>query len=340
MPIIIPDKSKSFRGRLDELPEMAAAWEYTAERLQRMAEAIDETLDTDRTSDFTVFLAGSYGRLEAGPVSDADLMVVYSGDPGDHEVNAVFSEVWDTLGRLNIPRSNPDGSFRSAFSLRSLIKELHKREDVDVLTRRMLLLMEARCIYNPEVADDIIKGIIDFYFQYHDEDPGKELVMLINDTIRYFRQICADYQWRFPVDKDKWALRNVKLRHSRLFIYLGLLLLAMNASSDDYALDKRDYILANLSFTPAARIARVCDDLGENDVATEALKRYDKFLSAIREPDIRESLQVEYPKRHDNDHYAEMKANTNELKACLSSMVYRQRNRGVWSDDAFEYLIM
>jgi len=78
--LAVPDPDHAFGGRLDRLPALSAGWEYTAGRLSEISTALNEAFTEEASRAVAVFLAGSYGRLEAGPASDADLMVVYDDD--------------------------------------------------------------------------------------------------------------------------------------------------------------------------------------------------------------------------------------------------------------------
>src|SRR5439155_11811704 len=97
-------------------------------------------------------------------------------------------------------------------------------EPLRVFGKRLLLLLESQPVYDDAAYAALLDDIVERYAAgYVKEDPTKEWTFLLNDLIRYFRSVCVTYQPDFEHEKEKWSLRNVKLRHSRLIMYAGLL---------------------------------------------------------------------------------------------------------------------
>jgi hypothetical protein len=80
--VIVPDPRLAFGGRLPGLPALHEAWEFTRRRLEAIAGTLHDALAPLEPLKLAVFLAGSYGRLEAVPPSDADPIIVYGEVPG------------------------------------------------------------------------------------------------------------------------------------------------------------------------------------------------------------------------------------------------------------------
>ena len=161
---------------------------------------------------------------------------------------------------------------------------------------------------------------------------------MMNDLMRYFRALCVNYQWDFENDPIKWPIRNVKLRHSRLIMYSGLLFLLGEASKE--RVDKVTWLRERLRLTPLERLGWV---YGENHDWNfhRIVGLYNVFLSRINNPDVRKSLRPEvndtYIERFRNELYAELKANSDGLIAELLRFVFARR--GAWSERFYEYLI-
>ena len=120
----------------------------------------------------------------------------------------------------------------------------------------MLLLLEARPIFNDDLYNDVIDAVFERYAGDVRRETHKQFAFLINDLIRYFRSICVNYQSMFWRENEKWPLRNLKLRHSRVVMYAGLLFLLGQASC--YSGDERvTLVRSHLLLTPLERIALV-----------------------------------------------------------------------------------
>ena len=169
----------------------------------------------------TLAFAGSLGRMEYGDASDCDLLVVLTDAARQDEAVAAdaYAQVWAALGPLNLTPPKPTGTFSTPTSEQHLCDKRNvgaPDEDLRVLAKRLLLLLETQPVYNDAEYETLITGVVNSYAEgYVDKKPTKEWVFLLNDLIRYFRSLCVNYQWDFRTDHVKWPLRNTKLRHSR-----------------------------------------------------------------------------------------------------------------------------
>ncbi len=306
-------------------------WGFSAERLTKINKKLNSKLGE---MDISIAVAGSYGRLEAAKKSDFDFIIISKKGINDAQRDEIVQIIKDVTEEKDIKFPNPKGIFSKTFSLDNMVAALGGTDDtIDLLGQRMLLLMEGRAIYNNELFMGATEEILKKYLEYVIADPGKEAIVLLNDLIRYFRSICVNYQYTFWHENEKWALRNAKLRHSRIILYAGLLLLIMNVSKKK---GKRyEYILDKLEFTPMERIAHVYDDNGFS--IDNVLAAYEVFLSKISDPTIRESLGIEYKDRFKNPQYMELKVSSELLLNELSQVIYA--NKGKWSNRIMGYLI-
>lgn len=340
MPLSIPAKESLFGSSEAQYPSLVTAWDYSSDKLNRVADALAQALAQSSHPEAAIFLAGSYGRMEAGEPSDGDTLIVYRSAPPAHEKEALLKRVVRILEDNGVRGSNPRGVFRIQFALDTLVDTTGSHEEnAASLAQRMLLLMEARCVHGFEFGAQVISRLLDHYFLYQQHDPSKELVFLLNDCIRYFRHICVNYQFTFANENEHWALRNIKLRHSRVIMYMGLLLIILNSSSKQYSTARRPYIEGELAHTPLARISRVLTEIDEKPRLARILACYNRFVAAVADPMTRGRLQLDYEQRHDHKDYKELKDNSDLLARDLADAVYEQRHR-TWSPEVFEYLLL
>ena len=167
-------------------------------------------------------------------------------------------------------------------------------------------------------------------------DPSKELVFFLNDLIRYFRYICVNYEDSFGRENEKWAVRNLKLRHSRILMYAGLLFLIGEASKDGIA-EKSQVIWESLGLTPLERLAHVYERCGDR-CFFRVLGPYNVFLAKLSDPELRPRLNAfGYEERYSVPEFAELKWNSDAISAELLRFVFARR--GSWSERFFEYLL-
>lgn len=304
----------------------------------------------------TVAAAGSIGRMEAEPkVSDADLIVVLSENTvlESAEATKAYESVWKALAEssLNIQRPKPTGVFGKPTNQKELIGSLGStKETLEVFGKRLLLLLETQPIYRDDVYTNLIDVIVDRYAdKYVKRDPKKEWTFLLNDLIRYFRSLSVNYQWDFDNEAGKWPIRNIKLRHSRLVMYSGLLMLLGEASKERR--DKLSWLKERLKMTPMERLAWVYEQNSDWNFHRIA-GPYDVFLTQLNIPEVRNHLNVDpveaqdveaqdeeesYRKRYMIPEFAALKANSDGLIAELLRFVLARS--GSWSERFFEYLI-
>ena len=312
----------------DSLGNLQNSWEYSRGILTQLNSALSRHFDCEEV---TIPVAGSLGRLEAGTASDLDFFIVRT-DGSSHDE---YDYMVKLAGDLKIKLPSPDGVFTQSISFSSTLENLGKKDESNAeLAQRLLLILETQPVFNLDFYNKIVDGVLDKYFYLHKESPGKEMVILINDLIKYFRHICVNCQFNFWHEEEKWALRNVKLRHSRVIMYAGLLFLILNSSK--YGINKVDYVKERILLTPLERIASVISDNAVDPLPL--LEYYDKFIGIINQETTRRSLiDVDYADRYNNSIYKILKPNSDNLQAYLTNFVLDMR--GKWSNKAFEYLL-
>jgi hypothetical protein len=295
----------------------------------------------------TVATAGSLGRMEAYPkLSDADLIIVVSDElnldsqEGKNEAEKAYKSVWDAINNCSILIDSPKltGVFGEATNKKQLLDYCsvgRANERLEVFGKRLLLLLETQPVYQDEKYTNLINEVVERYAdKYVKQDPTKEWTFLLNDLIRYFRALAVNYQWDFDNEAEKWTLRNVKLRHSRIVMYSGLLSLLGEASKERK--DKVLWLQERLTLTPLERLALVYaanEDWNFHRLAG----LYNVFLSQLSIEEVRKKLNVSYNERYNNPEFASLKANSDSLVAELLRFVFSRR--GYWTERFFEYLI-
>ena len=327
---------------LGTYPTIQAHWQKSRERNNKIREQLAKACLPQEVR--TLAVAGSLGRMEYGDESDCDLLVVLTDTAQQNPAiaNDAYARVWAALEPLNLELPKATGTFSTPTSLRHLCDKRNvgaPDEDLRVLAKRLLLLLETQPVYNDQEYDELVTGMVNSYADgYVDRTPTKEWVFLLNDLIRYFRSLCVNYQWDFRAEHMKWPLRNTKLRHSRLAMYGGLLLLLGECSLESK--DKVLWLRSRLKMTPLERIAWTYAQNGDDRVS-EVLQRYEVFLAGISNPTVRAALNKadpdSYNKRYDNDDYKRLKDNSDMFVREL--LRFTLDRRGTWTERFFEYLV-
>jgi predicted nucleotidyltransferase len=306
-------------------------WEFSMRSLMEIRQRLHEAF---KEPNFMIAVAGSLGRLEASPQSDLDFIIVSTGECDTSSVRARVSGLIKDLG-FALPKA--DGVFSEASTLDLLLEGVGSHEEnLGHLARRMLLLLESQPILNDELYLEVVGKVFERYAGDVRKENHKQFAFLMNDLIRYFRSICVNYQSTFWRENEKWPLRNLKLRHSRVIMYVGLLFLLGHASRVSGS-DRVDFVKKNLNLTPLDRIALVYKE-SNDDGYFRIAGLYEVFLSAISDEKTRTTLKaLEYENRYSDPTFSRLKANSDALIAELMRFLWSRK--GDWSDRFFEYLL-
>lgn len=319
----IRDAAEVSRGRLDELRDIFSCKEISGDIL-------------------FIAVAGSIARMEASRESDVDLIIVLKSTTPKDAHKELYEEIWKLIPK-GYNRPNPKGIFSTCISESDLFAVAGGGdESYKDLSRRVLLLLESKWIFREDNYDDAVSKLIANYASIVIEQKGrkdKNFVFLMNDVIRYFRTICVNYAFSStdPNEKGKWPIRNIKLRHSRLLMYISLMY-SFGVLSKYFNEDKVDILREFIGMEPLRRlyvIYRISNDTGYFRIAGY----YSVFLSALQDREARRMLQdIEYEGRYDVDIFARLKANSDAFQAEL--LRFFDARRHDWSDRFFEYIIV
>ncbi len=302
----------------DEVPALLAAEAFSLARIDTARLCLG-ALDQTHASTTAVFALGSLGRLEASAQSDLDLAFLYDG--GHLSPAAAEARRDRVIAALRPEFDIPEKTFDRAIDLRTITRNIGGRSDTNqALTYRALLLTEgaelsgAARSMKTAVFHAYASGII---------TRGRFLTSLGNDLHRYYRTLCMDYRHKVEELDKGWALRVLKLRHSRKLWHLANIALqcwAVDAIPDDAT---RDDALAEHSRWPSLlRLDLALAHFGAAELGREAFLCLEVFLAALASADHREALAgLPYADRSRSPIYAELHVNADRLDAATADIV-------------------
>jgi hypothetical protein len=329
---------------LEQYPALAAARERSCLLIAQMQACLTDLLSCVPEVE-TVAVSGSLGRLEAGPHSDGDLIVVLADKvPPGPARTAVMPAVWDALAPLGLPQPKGTGIFTTPVTRPELCDTASLGqvvEDVGIFGKRIQLLLDTQPVFKPPTCAAVLRAVVQRYATgFVARDPSKEWVHLLNDLVRYFRSLCLEAQWNFSQQRGGWYLRNLKLRHSRVLNYAGLLFLLGECSREKS--DKVGWLIDRLSLTPLERVAEVYRARSETGFERVA-SAYELFLKRMHDPATRSELAAAAPATAQElssggpPVYAELHANS---RALIGELVrFLLARRADWGERFFEYLL-
>ena len=308
-----------------EVPALLAAERFSRARL-RAAQARLELLarqepdiDAHAWAATASFAFGSLGRLEASAQSDLDLAFIYDGERVEPLVAARVRE--RVIAALGEDFDIPEKTFDHAVDLRRLTRNIGGREDSnETLTYRALLLTEGAWLAGSGRAT---KHAV---FRAYADAPisrGRFLTSLANDLHRYYRTLCMDYRYKVDELDKSWAIRVLKLRHSRKLWHLANLALAcwaVDAIADD---DAREVALASrIGWPSLLRLHITLEHFGAAELGRELFLGLDRFLAALAEAPVRaELVALAYDLRLDSATYVGLHENAARIDLAAERVV-------------------
>lgn|GEM_PF-6326925 len=305
------------------------SWAFSKEKMEILSFELSKKIDDENIA---IMAAGSFGRYEAGIPSDLDFYILSMSDANNTDIMDIVSSCAIELG-ISLP--NQDGVFSKEIPFRNILNNLgNQDESIPELAQRLLPLLESTPIYNYGLCDKITDDILEKYMVLHNDSPEKEALIMLNDIMRFFRYICANCQFKSLHDESKWALRNIKLRHSRVVMYAGLLFVILNSSKKEYRQEKKKYIKSMLKYTPLERVSMIMEE--NNHDSYIFLFLYDYFLETLNDEIKRSKLyNIEYAERNNHSLFGKLSRNSFILQELLANFVFGMR--GIWSNKAMGY---
>lgn len=270
-----------------------------------------------------IFAFGSLGRGEASSQSDLDLACLYDGarisaEQAEQRRREVVLQLRATLA-LPIPEK----TFDHAIDLRTLTRNIGGRLDSnETLTYRALLLTEGAWLDDAQVGRAMKHAVFSAYADAT-ISRGRFLGSLGNDLHRYYRTLCMDYRHKVEELDKSWAIRVVKLRHSRKLWHLANLASQcwmVDAIADD---QERDECLASrIGWPSLLRLHGALEHFGAPQLGAAAFECHEVFLAALGQADVRDELAaLDYEHCDDSATYRALRANAERLDEANAEIV-------------------
>lgn len=298
---------------LDVFPNLNAAWNCTRNTLA----AIRSTLTADQlpAEVVTIYVCGSLGRMEQLDSSDCDLVIVTDDNiPPDSKRGAeIHALVWERIEQLDLHRPKPNGIFsqtvtRGQLTDRSALGIVD--EDQFVFGKRIQILLDSQPLYRDAEFESLQRDVLQ-----RSRYPHAELLQtsvwagLRFDLIRYFRALCIRTMWLPDQSPGNWRVLNVKLRHSRLLLYAGLMALLDENDAD--------ILFSLLKLSPLERVLVRCPP----DESKSILNAYDHFLQMMNNAAVLAELADEaVPIEQSGRAFQDLIGNSSALSVALSGL--------------------
>lgn len=302
-----------------QIPSLNAAIDFSHRALTIAREA-SRQIDFRQPDALCVLALGSVGRMEASQASDLDLAVLF--DPTQTTRARAELMRGELIQGLSPDFDIPQKTFRAAIDMQDLLRNVGGQHDTNSrLTYRALILTEAAWLYNEPACHALRRDIFNVYADGK-VTRGKLLTSLANDLHRYWRTVCVDYRFKVEEQSKGWALRSLKLRHSRKLWHLSNITLQMWAASAVATTAVDDQIFERLPWPTLAKLGACLHDLGIAKTAPPLYRAHDRFLRELSSVEVREELDaLNYEERGSNLRYLSLRENARTLDAACEEVV-------------------
>jgi hypothetical protein len=281
---------------------------FTAERLKLLADELAAAGASEIADGCAcVYATGSGGRGEMSPKSDLDIFIVEYKDKARPLTNLneirLKARLIEVSRKLQFEDFTDDGEYVKAYDVKSdLIDKLGTRHDdyENVLTARLLLLLESRPILNRDLYEIAIDALVANYWRDFPKNSINFLpVFLVNDILRFWKTLCLNYEERTwvaegdtvevttPEDslvRGKRRLHNYKLKYSRMLTCYSAIIYLMAALKRDGGTVKPEVAMAMVGESPTKRLELIAEMAPSTKTKIEEiLASYGQFLTVCEE---------------------------------------------------------
>ena len=149
-----------------------------------------------------------------------------------------------------------------------------------------------------------------------------------NDVIRYWRTICVDFEGKVAQDernrvkKDKFVMRNAKLRTSRKMLYASGLLPALMCRYVE-ARVMPEFLRDQLDALATDRVARAFLQLGRADAGARTMAAYNDWIRLVGDQKNRKALgELHEASRHDSPVFTEVRRIGSAIDRGLTALLF------------------
>ncbi|MFS4438024.1 nucleotidyltransferase domain-containing protein [Paracoccaceae bacterium GXU_MW_L88] len=264
---------------------------------------------------YLIGVNGSVARRECTSGSDIDLFVLVNGRITISDARKAQKAYRSRLSDEGLVMPAHGGVFENPLKIKNLLETIGGDKDTnEFITRRMLFLLEGEWIFNQQLFEKTRTRLIERYVA--DELGDHKLsLFLLNDVIRYWRTICVDFEHKTASSDKPRAIRLIKLRFSRMLLYLG----GVAAVSETKGLEvaKKRQRLEELFAMPT--IARLQSIFGP--AMQSPLARYARFLDHLNDIETRTQLKLPGEKGLETQVYQDLCDEARKFKEDLLKML-------------------
>ena len=286
--------------------------------------------DGIKSTSFCIVTTGSYARDEASEASDLDCFVItkdeidenyFLTEAGSISPTPEFKKLMNEIVNRHVSKEAGDtGTFGldAVVKLAELITNIGGIEDSNIqFTRRMLFLLEGKCLYNEELFNHFRRKLIEEYIKPTVSDCQLSR-FLLNDIIRFYRTMTTDFEHKVSEKGKSWGGRNIKLTFSRKLLYFGGVITVAETAQKTREI-KIEETIKLLNMSPLERIEHIA-----RYRVDKVFNLYDYFLEKISDNNTRtelDSATVEASSENNPLIFRELKNESKHFSWALASLL-------------------
>jgi predicted nucleotidyltransferase len=152
-------------------PTLISQKEFSLKQLEMLKTGIKDIEELAKYNSYSIYVTGSYGRLEATQYSDLDLFFITSGKRSNPisqlSKTLIDADLIRLTEKMGFPPFSNDGQFLDIHYLDDIVDQLGSRNDdfSNFFTARLLLLLESAPLYNEAFYDESVSRMIQTYYR-------------------------------------------------------------------------------------------------------------------------------------------------------------------------------
>jgi predicted nucleotidyltransferase len=314
-------------GLTDSVPGLSAAIERSHSTINRMRTVLS---DFDTGGAMGVVAFGSLARQEYTTASDLDYLVLVNSLPVEPAapralLQRINNLLADEAAADGVPKApGASGLFGRAIGVFDVINQVGLESDTNSThTVRMEIIQESISLLNDQLHAEIVGSTLRRYINLFNVPQDSPPRFLLNDMLRYWRQITVDYQAKAPIggEEPKAVLRYLKLLTTRKN-FIASSILPLIAPRDD-AVSWETYLKDIYAVPPLARLATVTRGAPVLvlDAVRDVFSTIDLFIQRTDSAEKRERwTEIPWEARKEDAGYKELRESANRLQLAFESI--------------------